>query len=73
LKKALVKPGDLVKRGQIIAESGNTGLTIAPHLHFEIHKNSRPVDPINYLFTDITPQEYQQLIEMSKLGGQSLD
>lgn len=73
LRKTLVKPGDLVKRGQIIAESGNTGLTIAPHLHFEIHRNSKPVDPINYLFTDITPQEYQQLIEMSKLGGQSLD
>jgi len=73
LKKALVKPGDQVKRGQIIAESGNTGLTIAPHLHFEIHRNGKPVDPINYLFTDITPQEYQQLIEMSKLGGQSLD
>jgi murein DD-endopeptidase MepM/ murein hydrolase activator NlpD len=73
LRKTLVKPGDLVKRGQIIAESGNTGLTIAPHLHFEIHRNNTPVDPINYLFTDITPQEYQQLIEMSKLGGQSLD
>lgn len=73
LRKTLVRPGDQVKRGQIIAESGNTGLTIAPHLHFEIHKSNRPVDPINYLFTDITPQEYQQLIEMSKLGGQSLD
>jgi murein DD-endopeptidase MepM/ murein hydrolase activator NlpD len=73
LKRALVKPGDFVKRGQVIAESGSTGLSIAPHLHFEIHKNGAPIDPINYLFTDITPLEYQQLIEMSKLGGQSLD
>ncbi len=73
LRRALVNPGQVVKRGQIIAESGNTGLSIAPHLHFEIHKSGAPVDPINYLFTDITPQEYQQLIEMSKLGGQSLD
>jgi murein DD-endopeptidase MepM/ murein hydrolase activator NlpD len=73
LNKAMVRVGDQVKRGQIIAESGNTGLTIAPHLHFEIHRSGIPVDPINYLFTDITPLEYQQLIEMSKLGGQSLD
>jgi len=73
LNKSLVRVGNQVKRGQIIAESGNTGLTIAPHLHFEIHRNGSPIDPINYLFTDITPLEYQQLIEMSKLGGQSLD
>jgi murein DD-endopeptidase MepM/ murein hydrolase activator NlpD len=73
LNKLLVKVGDHVKRGQVIALSGNTGLTVAPHLHFEVHRNGRPVDPINYLFTDITPLEYQQLIEMSKLGGQSLD
>jgi murein DD-endopeptidase MepM/ murein hydrolase activator NlpD len=73
LNKVLVRVGEQVKRGQVIAESGNTGLTIAPHLHFEVHRNGVPVDPINYLFTDITPAEYQQLIEMSKLGGQSLD
>lgn len=73
LNKVLVRAGEQVKRGQIIAESGNTGLSIAPHLHFEIRKNGSLVDPINYLFTDITPREYQELIEMSKLGGQSLD
>ncbi len=73
LNKVLVRAGDRVKRGQIIAESGNTGLSIAPHLHFEIRKSGALVDPINYLFTDITPREYQELIEMSKLGGQSLD
>jgi murein DD-endopeptidase MepM/ murein hydrolase activator NlpD len=73
LNKVLVRAGEQVKRGQVIGESGNTGLSIAPHLHFEVRKNGALVDPINYLFTDITPREYQELIEMSKLGGQSLD
>lgn len=73
LSKILVKVGDEVKRGQVIAESGNTGLSVAPHLHFEVRRSGRHVDPINYLFTDITPAEYKELIEMSKLGGQSLD
>ncbi len=73
LNKVLVTVGEKVNRGQIIGESGNTGLSVAPHLHFEVRKGGRPVDPINYLFTDITPAEYQQLIEMSKLGGQSFD
>ena len=45
----LVKRGDKVKRGQVIAKSGRTGNISAPQLHFEIRKGSTPVDPMSYL------------------------
>ena len=73
LDKIYVKEGQKIKRGQVIGEVGNTGLSMAPHLHYEIRKNGRPINPIHYFYNDVTPAEYQQIIEMSSLGGQSLD
>jgi murein DD-endopeptidase MepM/ murein hydrolase activator NlpD len=46
----LVKKGDSVKRGQTIALVGNTGFSSAPHLHYEVHKDGRPLDPLQYFF-----------------------
>lgn len=73
LDKVYVREGQKIKRGQVIGEVGNTGLSLAPHLHYEVRKDGRPINPIHYFFNDVSPEEYQQIIEMSRLGGQSLD
>jgi len=73
LSKMNVKKGEKVKRGQVIGFVGNTGKSTSPHLHYEVRKSGRPVDPINYFFNDITPAEYAQMIELSQRPTQSLD
>lgn len=73
LSKIEVKRGDKVKRGQVIGRVGNTGKSTAPHLHYEVHKNNKSVDPINYFFNDITPEEYELMIELSQRPSQTLD
>jgi murein DD-endopeptidase MepM/ murein hydrolase activator NlpD len=62
--KLFVKPGDIVKRGDIIGKVGNTGLSVAPHLHYEVHINNKPVNPINYYATDLSAEEYDRMISL---------
>lgn len=73
LSKFNVKRGQKVKRGEIIGYVGNTGGSTAPHLHYEVHKDGRKVNPAYYLFKDLTPQEFEKVIEISSNIGQSLD
>jgi len=54
LSKTIVKKGDLVKRGQIIAKSGNSGLSSGPHLHYEVHHDGIAVDPTDFFFDELT-------------------
>ena len=54
LSKALVKRGDRVTRGQLIAKSGNSGLSSGPHLHYEVHHNGKALDPIDFFFDEYT-------------------
>ena len=62
-----------VKRGDVIGFVGSTGLSLAPHLHYEVHINDVPVDPSNYYFNDLTPADYERLIEIASRSGQSFD
>ena len=72
LSKWNVKEGQKVKRGQKIGEVGNTGLSLAPHLHYEIIHSGRKINPINYFFYDISPEEYEKLLILSSRENQSL-
>lgn len=63
LSKILVKPGEKVTRGQIIAETGNSGGSTAPHLHYEVIHKGTPVNPINYFNRNMTSEEYNKLME----------
>lgn len=73
LQKFEVKKGQKVKRGQLIGTVGNTGKSTAPHLHYEVHKNGRPVNPIHFFFNDLTPEEYELILELSTLPSQTMD
>ncbi|MBR5206083.1 MAG: M23 family metallopeptidase [Alistipes sp.] len=68
-----VKKGQKVKRGDIIALSGNSGLSFAPHLHYEVIYNDTRVDPIHYFFLELSPEEYQRIIRIALSSMQSFD
>ena len=68
-----IKIGTVVKRGQEIAKSGETGLVEGPHLHYEVHLNDRAVDPVFYFFADTSPEEYMMFKQISETNANSLD
>ncbi len=73
MSKLEVHKGQRVKRGDVLGLVGNTGLSVGPHLHYEVHKGGQPMDPANYYFNDLTPEEYARMVEISRNAGQALD
>ena len=67
-----VKVGQRVKRGELIAFSGNTGTSSGPHLHYEVHKNRKQVNPIHYFFQDISDSEYEKLVKLASIENESM-
>jgi murein DD-endopeptidase MepM/ murein hydrolase activator NlpD len=61
LQEILVKKGQKVKRGEVLGELGSSGRSTGPHLHYEVHKNGRTVNPMYFFYENLTPDEYMQL------------
>jgi len=73
LSEYKVRPGQSVKRGDLIALAGNTGKSTGPHVHYEVRLKGVPQNPINYYFYDITPDEYAELIKLAENAGHVMD
>lgn len=69
----VVSQGQQVRRGRRIAEVGISGNSLVPHLHYEVLRNGETVDPVQYFFASVTPDEYANMLYMSVNTGQSLD
>lgn len=68
-----VKKGARVKRGDVIGYVGNSGCSVGPHLHYEVQKDGKPVDPAFFFFRDLSPEEYEKMIAISSNAGQAFD
>lgn len=73
MSKIATRRGRTVKRGDLIGYVGNTGRSVAPHLHYEVHKNGRAVNPINFYYGDLSPEEFLAIQIAAEKEGQSYD
>jgi hypothetical protein len=73
LNEISVKKGQFVHRGDVIGFVGSSGLSTAPHLHYEVELNNNRVNPVNFYFNDLTASEYDKMIELSYNSGQTFD
>ena len=67
-----VRHGQKVKRGELLGHVGSTGLASGPHCHYEVWLNGKQVNPVYYFYNDLTPQEYEQVIEAANQENQCL-
>lgn len=72
MNSVTVKKGQKVKRGEQIGTVGSSGMSSGSHLHYEVILNGKKVDPVYYFFNDLTPEEYEEVIEVARQENQSM-
>ena len=72
MSRTAVRIGQKITRGMVIGYVGSTGLSVAPHLHYEVIKNGKKINPVNFFFNDLSPEEYQKVLEIASRVNQSL-
>lgn len=73
MSRVMVRTGQKVNRGEVIGLVGNTGKSTGPHLHYEVHFRGQVQNPMNYYFMDLSPEEYDQMVQLSNNAGQMFD
>jgi len=73
MSQVKVRKGQKISRGDVIGLVGNTGLSAGPHLHYEVHKGGEAVNPANFYFNDLSPEEYEKMLKLSRNPTQSFD
>lgn len=69
LVRIKARPGQRVKRGEVIGWVGSTGASTAPHLHYEVHVNKSPVNPVYFFFNDLTAEQYDRVLKIAATGS----
>lgn len=73
MSKIKVRAGQHVNRGDVIGQVGNTGKSTGPHLHYEVHYKGKVMNPQFYYFLDLSPEEYDEMVQLSNNAGQMYD
>lgn len=72
MQNMFVKKGQKIKRGEQIGTVGNTGASTGPHVHYEVIKNGKVVNPVHYFFKDLDADEYEEILRLASVENQSM-
>ncbi len=73
MSRIKARPGQTVKRGDVIGYVGSTGKSTGPHCHYEVVKNGNKIDPINFFYNDLSPAEFEKMLAKASQSNQSFD